>query len=399
MADIRKRINSKGEISYQVRYANHATKSSYAYKSFPTMKQARYFREDSRKRDQDRQTDIYIKTVAEAVDEWLVICEKEGRDGRDPITPYTLKEYTRRAKVMKSYDWPKHLQALTSPDVIAFRSWLLKSNISRYSAHKVLSSFYAVMKEMTLRGIIATNIAADITIRAESRYDTPVIIPTVDEVRALLSAADRLAASTNKRIAKTWARYRPMLYLAADSGMRPQEYLAVARSDFKDGGVEVKRAIERPGTRLSVTKTKAGRRFIDLSPEVYEMIMQYINYHTIENRHDLVFPTSTGHWQSTDHWRRRGFNVACMEAGLSVEKEEAGKTVLKNKYSPYDLRHFYASVLFDSKMNNKVNLKRIQTLMGHSNIKTTLNTYGHLLVRSEAEANDRGGMLSSIAHI
>ena len=240
------------------------------------MKQARAYREDSRKRDQGNHADTHIKTVAQAVDEWLQICEKEGRDGRDPITPYTLKEYTRRAKVMKSYDWSRPLQALTSPDVIAFRSWLLKTSISRYRAHKVLSSFYAVMKEMTLRGVIATNIAADITIRAESRYDKPVVIPTVDEVRELLSAADRLVGSTNKRIAKTWARYRPMLYLAADSGMRPQEYLAVARSDFKDGGVEVKRAIERPGTRLSVTKTKAGRRFIDLSPEVYEMVMQYI---------------------------------------------------------------------------------------------------------------------------
>jgi hypothetical protein len=48
-----------------------------------------------------------------------------------------------------------------------------------------------------------------------------------------------------------------------------------------------------------------------------------------------------------DNWRKRGLYTACEEAGLMQTVEEGGKTVLKPKYSPYDLRHFYASMLIE----------------------------------------------------
>ena len=70
-----------------------------------------------------------------------------------------------------------------------------------------------------------------------------------------------------------------------------------------------------------------------------------------------------------------GFNVACIEAGLVETVEEEGRIVHKPKYRPYDLRHFFASMLIEK----KTNLKKIQTLMGHTNIETTLNVYGHLV--------------------
>ena len=54
--------------------------------------------------------------------------------------------------------------------------------------------------------------------------------------------------------------------------MRPQEYLAIARSGLIDGGARVERAIERGGRKLSVPKTPAGRRHIELSPDTLEMV-------------------------------------------------------------------------------------------------------------------------------
>lgn len=49
------------------------------------------------------------------------------------------------------------------------------------------------------------------------------------------------------------------------------------------------------------------------------------------------------------------------------------------------LRHFYASMLIDQ----RVNLKRIQTLMGHRNIQTVPNVYEHLIERVQAAAQAR----------
>jgi len=95
------------------------------------------------------------------------------------------------------------------------------------------------------------------------------------------------------------------------------------------------------------------------------MIVTALVFRTARTFNDLVFPTDTGNWQSTDNWRKRGFYAACSEAGLVKMVEEDGKLVEKPKYKPYDLRHFFASMLIEK----RVNLKRIQNLMGHEDVK------------------------------
>ena len=327
-----------------------------------------------------------IKTVAQATDRWLKICEKEGLNGREPVTTYTYENYEYRADFIRQYDWDKPLHALTTPDIVAFRSWLLTQDISRDLAGKVLSTFHSVLKEMTIRGVIPHNVAVGVSIRSDSRYQQPTVIPSKSDVMALLQAADVLANEKNQTIAKPWQRYRPMLYLAADSGMRPQEYLALARASIEDHGVRVERAVDGGGKEISVTKTPAGRRFIELSAETLEMVRHYGDTHEIETKHDLVFPAANGQWLCRRNWQRRGFNVACEKAGLMETIEEGGETVTRPKYRPYDLRHFFASMLIE----NKVNLKKIQTLMGHTNIETTLNVYGHLLDDDNSERQDVG---------
>lgn len=388
MADIRKREGKKG-VTYQVRYPSHSTKSGYAFATFKTMKEARAFAENST--EWVKHSSTGVSTVSKAIDLWLDICEKEGTDGNEPVTLYTLKTYRDRAKRMKAYGWTKNLSELTTPDIVNFRSWL-SQNYSLDQARKTLSSFHTVLKEMALRGYIPSNPATGISIKSSSRYDTPVEIPTPTEIRALLAAADRLANSDNKQVVRTWLRYRPMLYLAIDSGMRPQEYLALPRSNIKPTGVQVTQAVERGGYKISVTKTKAGRRFIDLSDETLALIRDYAANHATESGYDLVFPTASGRWMQIEHWRNRGFRAACIEAGLTVDSVENGKIVQKPKYTPYSLRHFYASML----IRRKVDLKKIQRLMGHEKIETTFNTYGHLIEEEEDKLERRPGMLERI---
>ena len=390
MSDIRKRTGAKG-TTYQVRYPSKAAKSGYAYKTFDTRKEALAFREDACARLVNVGSGE-IRTVAQGIQKWLDICEKEGRNGREPVTRYTLDNYEYRADIVKKYGWSKELHELTKPDIIEFRSWLLES-YSRDVAHKVLTSFHSMIMEMVSRAVLMHDVAAGVCVGTTSRYDAAVEIPSEKEIRALLSASDRLANSRNAQVQRTWEKYRPMLYLAVDSGMRPQEYLVLPHAALKDAGVEVDRALEGGGTEITVTKTRAGRRFIDLSPETLDMVRHYAEHHAVQNAHDLIFPTSNGQWQSIRNWRRRGFNRACEEAGLVIKEKEDGKLVEKPKYKPYDLRHFYASMLIDQ----RINLKRIQTLMGHRNIQTTLNVYGHLIERAEMATQVRASVLTCMA--
>tara|TARA_R110000787_G_scaffold65861_6_gene148101 strand:- start:17570 stop:18775 length:1206 start_codon:yes stop_codon:yes gene_type:complete len=389
MADIRKRQGKKG-VTYQVRYPDETSKSGYSFATFKTMKEARVFTENSTEWKANSSNDSM--TVAEAIDLWLDICEKEGTDSHEPVTYYTLKTYRYRAERMKEYNWPSEIGALTTPDIVNFRSWLLK-NYSHHQALKTLSSFHTVLKEMSLRGHISGNPATGISIKSSSRYDQPVEIPKAGEIHELLSAADRLANSSNAQTAHTWERYRPMLYLAVDSGMRPQEYLVIPKHNIADAGVMVTQALERGGYKISVTKTRAGRRFIDLSDTTLDMISHYIRHHTPESKHNLVFPTATGHWQQVENWRNRGFRAACFEAGLITTTIEDGKVVERPKYTPYALRHFYASML----IREKVDLKKIQSLMGHEKIETTFNTYGHLIEEEKDKSKRRPGMIDRLS--
>lgn len=391
MTDIRKRTGSKG-TTYQVRYAALGTKSGYAYKTFATAKEARAFLESGRIHAAEGKFDRSIKTVPQAIDRWLQICEKEGTDGNEPVTSFTLKHYKYFSEFMKSYSWEKPLCDLQSPDIVDFRSWLLTNCPSRYLARRTLTYFQTVLNEMAMRGHVGSNVAAGITVSTSSRYEQPVSPPSVEEVQALLSAADRLANSKNAQVARAWRRNRPMIYLAVDTGMRPGEYLALPRFNVTRSEVKVDRAVERSGHKISVTKTPAGWRWIDISPDTADMVIHYADAHATENSHDLVFPTQTGRWQTAANWRKLAFTAACFEAGLVEEVEVNGKIHERQKYSPYDLRHFYASMLIE----NRLNLKRIQQLMGHTNITTTLNIYGHLIERAEVESREKIGLLSRL---
>ena len=63
------------------------------------------------------------------------------------------------------------------------------------------------------------------------------------------------------------------------------------------------------------------------------------------------------------------------------------------RYTPYSLRHFFASMLIEK---NK-SLKYIQTVMGHETIKMTLDVYGHIIRRKETdEMTESGGILGYV---
>jgi integrase len=189
--------------------------------------------------------------------------------------------------------------------------------------------------------------------------------------------------------------------------MAPLPSYSLSRGRFRDAAARVPcaqqiiapgqwcsvdRAIDGSGFELTVTKTAAGRRFIEISPDVLDMVKAYADEHAVKNDYDLVFPASNGKWLCRRNWQRRGFNMACVEAGLVETVKVDGEPVERPKYRPYDLRHFFASMHIEK----GTNLKKLQTLMGHANIETTLNVYGHLLDDDENLKASAAGMLSSL---
>jgi hypothetical protein len=141
MADIRKRKGAKG-ITYQVRYPSKAAKSGHAYKTFLTLKEARHFAQHELPKLRAPKSNE-VRSVDQAIQRWLDTCEYEARQGKDPVSPATLEGYKYRAEIMRAYSWEKDLHEL-APDIVAFRSWLLKE-YSRDQARKVLSSLHSAL--------------------------------------------------------------------------------------------------------------------------------------------------------------------------------------------------------------------------------------------------------------
>lgn len=387
MADIRKR--NDGKKPYQVRYLDSSTKTGYGYKSFARWKDAVTFRSQKELEEGGALQQTHIRTINQAIDEWLDICEKEGRHGRDAVSAATQEQYEYRARVMKAYSWNVAVQDLREAHGIEFRSWLLR-NFSRDKAQKVLSSFHSVLIEMAARRVIREDPIQNVTISIDSRYREPVRIPTIEEFREILRASDRLANSRNYEIAKAWERYRPMIYLAADTGMRPQEYLVMPVAAVQETGVRVTQALDR-SNNIGPPKTKAGRRFIPVSEGTLDMALHYARK---QESDDLLFPARRkGEYQRYNNYLRRGWHKLMDEAGLVESSVDKGNETTKRKYTPYALRHFYASTLIE---NNR-SLKYVQTVMGHEDIEMTLNVYTHVIQEREALASsEAGGILSAI---
>ena len=118
MADIRVRAGRKGK-TYQVRYANAAAEGGYAYETFGTLKEARAFLEGGQIKKNRAAGSSDVRTVKQGLQLWLDVCEKEGRNGRDPVTKDVLKNYQWRRDSILKYEWTKTLQQLRAMQLAA----------------------------------------------------------------------------------------------------------------------------------------------------------------------------------------------------------------------------------------------------------------------------------------
>ncbi len=390
MASIERR-EQKTKTVYRVRYwAGRRNKNGnrlYDYSEWTDKrKNAQEFLENLGQRRIRKST---ISSVDEVLDTWLEICEKEGRDGRNTVRPGTIKRYKSITKVARSYDWNGSPSEWEKEDIRNFRGWLLRTQ-TRDKAIRVMSYLTSAIKECVDQGLLATNPASGITIKRDKNSDTEIVIPTKQEVKAILWAAERLHTHSNLQIQRSWEKYYPIIINAYATGMRPQEYLAVPDKAINDNSIKVIQAIKEEGIVEQVLKSRSGKRTIPIDPALLEPTIWYMKNKWMDNPHRLIFPTSKGTVQRRQNFYRRAWLPLMREAGLGEEtSNRSGQINFKPKYVPYVLRHFFASMQIENDTAKKrLSAKRIQRLMGHSDIMTTYNIYGHLIEDEDSEIDE-----------
>lgn len=196
---------------------------------------------------------------------------------------------------------------------------------------------------------------------------------------------------------------------ALETGMRPEEYLALRWRDIRDREVSVLQIVQYNrsggGFYFDKPKTAKSRRQIDISENMRLALVRHRrqqNEHRLKMKtswfnHDLVFPNEIGNPFALPNVTRRYFRPILkkmwpdIQGGNPTGREgvipEDVPMIPNPDAKPltlYSLRHSCATLLLMSGKNPKVVADRL----GHSSVVITLDTYSHVLPHIQADATD-----------
>lgn len=185
------------------------------------------------------------------------------------------------------------------------------------------------------------------------------------------------------------ARYRALVYLAAHSGLRAGELVALRCShiDILRRAVTVVEQVQYIDRRHVVAppKSAAGRRSVALPRLVADELEEHLRVLTDQSVDALVFPAPEGGYLHLENFRKRVWLPAVEQAGLAPLRV-------------HDLRHTCASLAIAAGADVKV----LQRMLGHASAALTLDRYGHLLpgqAESVAERLDLQARAAEPGHV
>jgi len=164
-------------------------------------------------------------------------------------------------------------------------------------------------------------------------------------------------------------KYKMLVQLAIMSGARQGELLGLKWPDidWTVGQIHIKRTFNNH--RWYKPKTKASIRKIDLGPSTMAALKRW-RLACPPNELNLVFPSPSGERPAdrTD-FVNKAFEPALSKTGIGHIRF-------------HDLRHTFASLLIEQGEN----IKYIQSQLGHSTPRMTLEVYAHLMRPANPEA-------------
>ena len=185
---------------------------------------------------------------------------------------------------------------------------------------------------------------------------------------------------------------------ALETGMRPEEYLALRWRDVAGCEISIAQAVQfnrkGGGYYFKDIKTQKGRRRISISERLRLRLVQHRreqNEHRLAMKgtwfhHDLVFPNEIGRPHPINNITRRYF--APILSAMWPETELPDGTMQPHPDAKhitlYSLRHTCATLLLMRGTNAKVVADRL----GHSSVVMTLDTYSHVLPHIQDAATD-----------
>jgi integrase len=265
-----------------------------------------------------------------------------------------------------------------TPEVQRFLDRLY-SRVSPVMTSKVRTTLSQVFSFGSRRGFVASNPARDSKVTLTSRPEAGAdgekfVLPPKDDLRKLLKAVQ-----TYDNTGRAEAIVRVFMY----AGLRASEFRGLPIRGLSVDAPQPKLRVDQKADRfdkIGRVKAKTSQRDIVLGGETVRALNRWLK---VAPESVFVFPNDSGNvWSYPNLWHR--FWVPLMNHAGLVTDEAASATVRdwskeradfkQPRFGLHMLRHVYASL----QIEQGVQPKRLQALMGHATLKLTMDTYGHL---------------------
>jgi integrase len=353
---VRKRELPSGQIRWLCDYRDGS--GARRFKQFRTQKEANAFRDATgvAVRAGLHVADAASVTVAQAGELWLDRCRLDGLESG------TMRNYKMHvAQHILPLIGNVKLSKLSRPAVEAFKDELLKTR-SRIMAQKVLVSLKSLLADAHRRGLVAQNVATGTKVKIADRHEKRVVIPTKDEIRAMIAMTSELWPVTSP--------WRPFILTALFTGLRPAELRGLVWDcvNIEEKSICVRQRADYCN-QMGSPKSRAGTRDVPLAPMVLNTLRQW-KLACPKTELGLVFPN------------QHGGIIGIAEPHRVWDKMLQALNLPRLAYRFYDLRHAAASLFIEQGMQPK----KVQAIMGHSSIQMTFDLYGHLWATPEDDA-------------
>ena len=298
-----------------------------------------------------------MQKLSSLISEYLEMCEFEKR-----LSPDTIKAYRidlNQLCVFTNGD-------LAGKETLAQYIKHLNQYFSPRSAKRKIASVRAFYHELFINETIEANPFDRLHIHIQSPQQLPRTIPTQTIQGILQSAYDSYTAGRRYAL-----RDIVVLELLFDTGLRVSELCSLTRDSF---------VLNNDGLRILVDGKGNKQRIIHISnPQLLNLVMVYCDKYSEEMQK-----------QGAVLFNQRGRPISPQSVRRIINKY-VKKCASTSHITPHMFRHTFATALLEE----GVDIRYIQALLGHSSISTT-QIYTHVTTHKQtlllAEKHPRGKM-------
>lgn len=289
----------------------------------------------------------------------------------DTIGKFKIKDI-RRSDIIKLYNNLVLGEKNLSTGTIKYINNLVNSSLSKAADEEIIFKNPAVN---LLKEVAQTEVKTKVALTAEQQNKLLCYV----------------------RNSSFYSRFEPMLVVLLGTGIRVGELCALTWDciDLQNEIIAINKTLKYMRAKtdegifydINSTKTKTSEREIPMLVEVKEAISKQRDYQKvmgfksniiIRGYKDFVFTTSERKPLYPDYVNLEIKRIVTAHNNEENEKAEKEKreAVLLPMFSPHTTRHSFASRCYES----DVQAKTTQVVLGHKNIKTTLDIYTHCSV-------------------